>query len=76
MKYTGARAAIREKKARGSKRAQEHKLTICLSAEAMENLELLRLKSLDRQGRKPSGSEIIEDLLLAAVEREKVPYPV
>ncbi|HWO42027.1 MAG TPA: hypothetical protein VNO43_09510 [Candidatus Eisenbacteria bacterium] len=76
MKHTGARAAAKEKKARGSKRVQEHKLTIFLSEEAKENLELLRLKSLDRRGRKPTGSEIIEDLLLAALEGEKVPYPV
>lgn len=51
-------------------------VTLYLSDEAKKNLEFLRLKFLDKQGRKPSGSQIIERLLNAAVADEKVPYPV
>ncbi|MGH7827996.1 MAG: hypothetical protein ACREQ7_22815 [Candidatus Binatia bacterium] len=58
-----------------STRPREVKITIYLSSEAKKSLEFLRLKSLDKQGRKPSGSQIIENLLQAAVKHEKVPYP-
>ncbi len=37
--------------------------------------EQLRLKFRDNQGKKPTGSQVIESLLKAAVGDEKVPYP-
>jgi hypothetical protein len=52
------------------------KIAIHLSGEAKKNLEFLRLKLLDKQGRKPSPSQVIERLLNNAVADEKVPYPV
>jgi hypothetical protein len=53
------------------------KLTVYLSREATDHLERLRFKSLDRAGNKPTGSQVIEGLLRAALKKEKIPpYPV
>jgi hypothetical protein len=53
------------------------KLTVYLSDEASDNLELLKFKKLDRSGRKPTGSRIIEGLLKTALKNESIPpYPV
>lgn len=51
------------------------KLTVYLSHEAKNNLDELRLRSLDKRGRRPSASEIIEALVNAALPDEKIPYP-
>lgn len=51
-------------------------LVVELSAQAHENLAKLRLKSLDRQGRQPEASQIIEKLInSAAGSVPDVPYP-
>jgi hypothetical protein len=50
-------------------------MAVYLSREAKNNLELLRLRHLDNQGRKPTGTQVIEGLLKAAVAHEKVPVP-
>jgi hypothetical protein len=43
----------------------------------MEILEGLRLRSLDKQGRKPDASAIIEQLLQTTLPAEEaVPYPI
>lgn len=55
--------------------AADVEITVYLSREAKKNLEWLRLRLLDKRGRKPSGSQIIESLLEAAVGPEGVPYP-
>jgi hypothetical protein len=55
--------------------AADVQITVYLSKQAKKNLEWLRLRLLDRRGRKPSGSQIIESLLEAAVGNEKIPYP-
>jgi hypothetical protein len=76
-------AAMVSKSPRLAKKIRKHikpqaadvRVTIYLSQEATKNLEWLRLKLLDKRGRKPSGSQIIESLLAAAVGHEKVPYP-
>jgi hypothetical protein len=54
---------------------RREKLTITLSAEAKATLEQLRIR-LDRDGKTPTPSEVIEGLLKATLERESVPYPV
>lgn len=51
------------------------RLLVYISGEAKENLEELRLRSLDRKGRKPDRSEIVDKLLTAALYKGKVPYP-
>ena len=51
------------------------RMAVYLSREAKNNLELLRLRHLDNQGRKPTGTQVIEGLLKAAVAHEKVPVP-
>jgi hypothetical protein len=52
------------------------KIVVGLSQEAKANLEKLRLKSLDRQGRKPAAWQIIEELINAAAKSEpEAPYP-
>src|SRR5262245_52068267 len=51
-------------------------ITIELSAEARENLAKLQLKSLDRDGRSPKASQVIERLINAAADSEPdLPYP-
>jgi hypothetical protein len=72
------RSVLTEKKLRrniNSSEPRPAKLTIRLSRSAKNNLEELRLRSLDKRGRMPSTSEIIEALLNTALENEKVPYP-
>jgi hypothetical protein len=51
------------------------KLLVSISDEAKENLEELRLRSLAKNGRKPGRSEIVNKLLTAALQKEKIPYP-
>jgi len=52
------------------------KMSLYLSPTAKENLEKLRLKSLDKRGRKPGESQIIEDLInTAAKDVPQVFYP-
>ena len=47
-----------------------------LSAQAEENLEKLRLKSLDQRGEMPNVSELIERLINQALKNEpELPYP-
>jgi len=49
---------------------------IKLSPEAQTNLKKLQLLSLDRQGRQPAPSQVIEKLINAAVvSRPDEPYP-
>ena len=49
---------------------------IVLSHEAKTNLKKLQLLSLDRQGRQPEPSQVIEKLINAAViSGPDVPYP-
>jgi hypothetical protein len=55
---------------------RREKLTITLSAEAKATLEQLRIRLLDRDGKTPTPSEVIEGLLKATLEKESVPYPV
>ena len=51
-------------------------VVIELSAEAKTNLKKLQLLSLDRQGRQPDPSQIIEKLINAAVvSGPDAPYP-
>jgi hypothetical protein len=58
-------------------REKQFKITLYLSQQAKENLEKLRLKLLDKQGRKPADSQIVEGLLRAAFKNEvETPYPV
>lgn len=47
------------------------KMVLYLSGDAKENLEALRLLSLDKQGRKPKNSEIIETLINAALKKHR-----
>ncbi|MGZ8467481.1 MAG: hypothetical protein ACXWXT_18205 [Candidatus Binatia bacterium] len=68
MKKTSAENA-------GQNRAAEP-LLIELSPAANTNLKTLQLLSLDRQGRQPSPSQIIEKLInAAAVNGPDAPYP-
>jgi hypothetical protein len=72
------RSVLTEKKLRRHMKSSEPrrvKVTIRLSREAKNRLEELRLRSLDKRGRTPSTSEIIEALVSAALANEKVPYP-
>jgi hypothetical protein len=72
------RSVLTEKKLRrymNSSEPRPAKLKIQLSRVAKNNLEELRLRSLDKRGRKPSASEVIEALLNAALAEEKIPYP-
>jgi hypothetical protein len=74
----GTRSVLTEKKLRryiNSSEPRPAKLTIQLSRAAKNKLEELRLRSLDKRGRKPSASEVIEALVNAALADEKVPYP-
>ena len=51
-------------------------LLIELSPTAKTNLKKLQLRSLDRQGRQPDPSQIIEKLInAAAVSAPDAPYP-
>jgi hypothetical protein len=51
-------------------------MLIELSPKAIANLEKLQLNSLDKQGRQPAASEVIERLInAAAVNRPDAPYP-
>ena len=51
-------------------------VTIELSPAAKTNLEKLRLRSLDKQGRQPEPSQVIERLInSAAVSEPDAPYP-
>ena len=70
-------ASRRKRKTAAKSNGQRRtKIILRLSQEAKENLEKLRLKSLDRQGRKPAASQIIEGLINAAAESEpEAPYP-
>jgi hypothetical protein len=57
-------------------RSRRTKLILHLSREAKQNLEKLRLKSLDKRGRKPGESQIIEELINTALKNEpEAPYP-
>ncbi|MGH7766127.1 MAG: hypothetical protein ACREQP_01625 [Candidatus Binatia bacterium] len=52
-------------------------MTVYLSQEASNNLEQLKFRKLDRSGKKPTGSRIIEGLLKMALKNERIPpYPV
>jgi hypothetical protein len=52
------------------------KLKLRLSAQAEEDLEKLRLKSLDQRGEMPNVSELIERLIKKALKNEpELPYP-
>jgi hypothetical protein len=51
-------------------------LLIELTPRAIANLEMLQLHSLDKRGRQPAPSEIIEKLInAAAVNGSDAPYP-
>ena len=51
-------------------------LVLRLSRRAKDNLQILQLKFLDRRGRQPNASEIIEKLINDAARSEPdVPYP-
>jgi hypothetical protein len=64
------------KVAHGSNDRRRKKITLYLSQKAKENLEKLRLKSLDKRGRKPAESQIIENLINSAAKSDPdVPYP-
>ena len=55
----------------------EEALVVRLSQRAKMNLQRLQLKFLDRQGREPDASEVIEKLINQAVGSARdVPYPV
>jgi hypothetical protein len=72
------RSVLTEKKLKryiNSSEPRPVKLTIRLSREAKNNLEALRLRALDKRGRKPTASEVIEALVTAALADEKIPYP-
>jgi len=63
--------------ARGARLGRRIKMTVYLSHEANQNLERLKFKKLDKNGKKPTGSRIIEGLLKTALKNEKIPpYPV
>ncbi|HEU4344828.1 MAG TPA: hypothetical protein VFU31_25035 [Candidatus Binatia bacterium] len=51
-------------------------MAIRLSADAKRDLEELRVRSLDKDGRKPTPSQIVERLIETALRNETVPYPV
>jgi len=52
------------------------KVKLQLSAQAEENLEKLRLKSLNQRGEMPNVSELIERLINKALKNEReLPYP-
>ena len=73
-----ARLRATEKKIKrhiNSRRPQPVKMAVWLSLEAKKALEQLRLRYLDKEGRRPTGSQVIESLLKAVVANEKVPYP-
>jgi hypothetical protein len=66
----------KRKTAARSNEPRRTKIVLRLSQETKANLEKLRLKSLDRQGRKPAASQIIEGLINAAAKSEpEAPYP-
>ena len=57
-------------------RDESEPVTIELSAAAKANLEKLQLRSLDKQGRQPGRSQIIEWLInTAAIREPDAPYP-
>lgn len=59
-----------------SGRSKLHDLTVQLSAEAEEKLQMLRLRSLDGCGQMPNVSEVIERLIDDALKNEpQLPYP-
>lgn len=51
-----------------SRGAKPIKISLELSTEASDNLEQLRLLSLDSKGNKPSASAVVEELLRAALK--------
>jgi hypothetical protein len=58
---------------RGQRRIR---ISLYLSSTAKENLQKLRLKSLDKRGRKPAESQIIEYLINTAAKNvPEVFYP-
>jgi len=60
-----------------ARRGRRVKMTVYLSPEANNNLEQLKFKKLDKNGKKPTGSRIIEGLLKTALKNERIPpYPV
>ena len=51
-------------------------LVLRLSRRAKQNLEILQLKFLDRKGRQPNPSQVIERLINKAASSESdIPYP-
>jgi hypothetical protein len=63
--------------ARVARRVRRVKMTVYLSQEASNNLDRLKFKKLDKNGRQPTGSRIIEGLLKTALKNERIPpYPV
>lgn len=74
-KQPGIPASSLKRKVAGRGRRRV-KMSLYLSPTAKENLEKLRLKSLDKRGRKPAESQIIEDLInTAAKDVPQVFYP-
>ncbi|MBI4524000.1 MAG: hypothetical protein HY695_09345 [Deltaproteobacteria bacterium] len=58
--------------------SRQIKLTLYVTPKTIENLERLRLKALDRNGKRPAKSTLIESLInraMAAHKEEKIPYP-
>jgi len=67
---------LRPRGATESEQEQSKRLVIELSVGARKNLAKLQLRSLDRDGRQPQASQVIERLINAAAEAEPdVPYP-
>jgi len=66
-KQPGIPASSLKRKVAGRGRRRV-KMSLYLSPTAKENLEKLRLKSLDKRGRKPAEPQIIEDLINTAVK--------
>jgi hypothetical protein len=58
-------------------RGTKNKMTVYLSQDASNNLERLKFKKLDKNGKRPTGSRVIEELLRTALKNERIPpYPV
>jgi hypothetical protein len=70
--------SMKKKRPRRSKAApaRTFKLAIRLSPEAKRDLEELRVRSLDKHGRKPTPSQVVENLIESALRNETIPYPV
>jgi hypothetical protein len=67
---------LRSEEAQHQQADERDPLVLRLSRRAKDNLQILQLKFLDRKGRQPNASEVIERLINEAAGSEPdVPYP-